>query len=314
VADNIAITPGAGATVATDDVGGVQYQRVKSVFGPDGTATDVAPGVAGLPTAGAYLEASGVLSSAGSAVTVDVRGYSYVMVYVPPQVTAVLTMTFEWSGDNGVSWAAGTFDVVAGYGDKPGRGSTYRVVNATACLGSPVRAPKFRVRSQSWTSGTGGVTVYIYATAGSCLDFSPTVWSAVAYDSSFTIPAVGVMGADAANAMRQLKTSTDGTLATTTTKISSATGTMSTLAATTSASSVLSANTNRLAFAVFNDSTTATLYLAFSATAASLTAYTVQVPPKGFYESTWGPVVWTGTVGGIWDAAVGNARITEWAA
>jgi hypothetical protein len=41
VADNIAITPGSGATVATDDVGGIQYQRVKNCFGADGAATDV---------------------------------------------------------------------------------------------------------------------------------------------------------------------------------------------------------------------------------------------------------------------------------
>lgn len=39
--DNVAITPGAGATIATDDVGGVQYQRVKMAVGTDGTATDV---------------------------------------------------------------------------------------------------------------------------------------------------------------------------------------------------------------------------------------------------------------------------------
>jgi hypothetical protein len=40
VADNIAVTPGAGATVATDDVGGIQYQRIKIAFGADGVATD----------------------------------------------------------------------------------------------------------------------------------------------------------------------------------------------------------------------------------------------------------------------------------
>ncbi len=44
--DNIAVTPGSGATVATDDIGGIQYQRVKNTWGPDGTAndTDVATG------------------------------------------------------------------------------------------------------------------------------------------------------------------------------------------------------------------------------------------------------------------------------
>ena len=40
MADNVDITPGSGATVATDDVGGVQYQRVKVAHGADGSATD----------------------------------------------------------------------------------------------------------------------------------------------------------------------------------------------------------------------------------------------------------------------------------
>jgi len=41
MADNIAITPGTGATVAADDVGGLLFQRIKPTFGADGTATDV---------------------------------------------------------------------------------------------------------------------------------------------------------------------------------------------------------------------------------------------------------------------------------
>jgi hypothetical protein len=41
MADNVDITPGAGKTVATDDVGGIQYQRVKACYGVDGAATDV---------------------------------------------------------------------------------------------------------------------------------------------------------------------------------------------------------------------------------------------------------------------------------
>lgn len=310
MADNVAITPGAGVTVATDDVGGVQYQRVKAVFGADGTATDVAPGVAGLPTAGAYLEANGVLSTAGTTVTVDVRGYNYVCVYVPPQPTAIMVVAFEWSGDNGVSWVSGTFDVVGGFGDKPGRGTTYRVSVAAGVLGSPVRAPKFRVRSQSWSAGTGGVTVYVYATCGGGLDFTPTVWSAKDYDSTFTIPAVGVLGADAANAQRQLKTSTDGTLATSVKTQTASTSAITSVAAGTSTNGLLGSNVNRLAFSVFNDSASATLYMSLAST-SSLTAYTVQVPPKGFYESTWGPMVWIGVVSGIWDAAVGSARVTE---
>ncbi len=38
--DNLDITPGTGRTIGTDLVGGVDYQRVKVVWGPDGTVND----------------------------------------------------------------------------------------------------------------------------------------------------------------------------------------------------------------------------------------------------------------------------------
>jgi hypothetical protein len=40
MADNVAITPGTGATVAADEIGGVLHQRVKISVGADGTAAD----------------------------------------------------------------------------------------------------------------------------------------------------------------------------------------------------------------------------------------------------------------------------------
>jgi hypothetical protein len=40
MADNVAITPGTGATIAADDIGGVLYQRAKVVWGADGAAND----------------------------------------------------------------------------------------------------------------------------------------------------------------------------------------------------------------------------------------------------------------------------------
>jgi hypothetical protein len=36
MADNLPYTPGSGATVASDEVGGAHYQRIKLVKGPDG--------------------------------------------------------------------------------------------------------------------------------------------------------------------------------------------------------------------------------------------------------------------------------------
>lgn len=58
MADNVAYTPGSGATVAADDIGGVLHQRVKLSVGPDGSATDASlaapvptmPGQAGTHT------------------------------------------------------------------------------------------------------------------------------------------------------------------------------------------------------------------------------------------------------------------------
>ena len=41
MADNIAITQGSGTTIATEDVSGVQHQKVKLEFGGDGVATMV---------------------------------------------------------------------------------------------------------------------------------------------------------------------------------------------------------------------------------------------------------------------------------
>lgn len=40
MADGVAITAGSGTTIATDDIAGVHYQRVKPVHGADGSATD----------------------------------------------------------------------------------------------------------------------------------------------------------------------------------------------------------------------------------------------------------------------------------
>lgn len=94
MADNIEITPGTGTTVATDDVGGVQFQKIKLDVGGDGvsaplSATDPLPatlydssgaeidftapvatfgtGTAGNPTSGTGAATTGVLTIQGVA-------------------------------------------------------------------------------------------------------------------------------------------------------------------------------------------------------------------------------------------------------
>lgn len=66
--------------------------------------------------------------------------------------------------------------------------------------------------------------------------------------------------------------------------------------------------TGRLGLIIVNDSASATLYIAYAAT-ASLTAYTEKVYPGQTWEMP--SPIYGGLVSGIWDAAVGNARITE---
>lgn len=41
MADNVGYTPGTGATIAADEIGGVLHQRIKLGVGGDGVATDV---------------------------------------------------------------------------------------------------------------------------------------------------------------------------------------------------------------------------------------------------------------------------------
>lgn len=72
---------------------------------------------------------------------------------------------------------------------------------------------------------------------------------------------------------------------------------------------ILAANAAREKYSVTNDSS-ATLFLADGAAAASTTSYTVQIPRGGFYSNE----AYTGEVRGIWssDPGDGAARITEY--
>lgn len=85
------------------------------------------------------------------------------------------------------------------------------------------------------------------------------------------------------------------------------TGTETNVASSASNGTLLASNAARKGFVIFNDST-ATLYAKFGAT-ASLTSFTYKVGPGATLESP--AVVYTGQIDGIWDAANGNARITE---
>lgn len=66
MADNVAITAGAGTTIASDDIGSVQYQRVKVSIGGDGTAVDAST-TAPVPTIPGRVTTKGLTNAAVSA-------------------------------------------------------------------------------------------------------------------------------------------------------------------------------------------------------------------------------------------------------
>jgi Glycosyl hydrolases family 16 len=86
------------------------------------------------------------------------------------------------------------------------------------------------------------------------------------------------------------------------------TGTLTNVAASASSVTLLAANANRKQAIFYNDSS-ANLYLGYTASAVSVTSYTIRIPASGYYEIPW--PVYTGQVNGIWDSAIGNLRITE---
>lgn len=88
----------------------------------------------------------------------------------------------------------------------------------------------------------------------------------------------------------------------------STTGTTSNVAATTTSTTILASNPNRMLATVMNDSASANLFLMLAAGTASATNFTVKLVPGAYYEL---PIRYTGIMIGIWDAAVGAARVTE---
>lgn len=68
MADNIDVTPGTGKTIGADEVASVLYQRVKVVWGPDGTVNDVDTASGKRLPVQASHETS-VISNSGTALT-----------------------------------------------------------------------------------------------------------------------------------------------------------------------------------------------------------------------------------------------------
>jgi hypothetical protein len=162
VADNTTL-PGTGDVIASDDIGGVKFQRVKVTYGADGSATDVSP-VAGLPVQGVQdTRTTGTITSAASAVgpiaasnrnlvTVDISG-----------TYAGVTFQIQGSPDGGTTWfPVSAMDNASGRAGTTWTPGTNAAASYDAAIGGFTHV---RVQASAWTSGTAnvGVTPQVFA-------------------------------------------------------------------------------------------------------------------------------------------------------
>lgn len=99
------------------------------------------------------------------------------------------------------------------------------------------------------------------------------------------------------------------TVASNQTPLTAGTGTRTSVGSSASSVTILASNANRKGAIIYNDSTQI-LYLDLSGGTATSSSYSVQIPSNGYFELP-GPAIYTGAITGIWAAANGNARITE---
>lgn len=107
MADNVAVTPGSGPPIATDDVGGVQYQRVKIAHGADGTATDVSSASA-LP-----VDPVASLTIKFARVNATADGSNDVVAAVTSKKIRVLGYAVQSTGAGTVTWKSSTTSTLA---------------------------------------------------------------------------------------------------------------------------------------------------------------------------------------------------------
>ncbi len=157
-ADNVAITAGTGTTIATDDVGGAHYQRVKVVSGADGTCTDVSA-AAPLPVTAVLTAGSAAVGKLAANDGVDIGDVD--VTTVVPGVAATSLGKAEdaahTSGDVGVmalgvrqdtpaSLAGTTGDYVPPTFDQSGRQYVDAALDSSALMAAGVAlTPKFAI-------------------------------------------------------------------------------------------------------------------------------------------------------------------------
>jgi hypothetical protein len=125
------------------------------------------------------------------------------------------------------------------------------------------------------------------------------------FESAPTTLANGQVGVVGLTTDRKLKVS--GTFSAS--PITAGTSALTNVAGSATNVTLLGANANRLAFMLYNDSTSA-LYVKFGVT-ASATSFTKRLLPNEAWGTLEAGVNYTGQMDAIWDSAAGTMRVTE---
>lgn len=111
MADNIDVTPGAGKTIAADEIGSVLHQRVKLEFGGDGTATEVSSATP-LPIAGGMAPDTAIIKNGTTDLTpkfaaISSTGNGDTLALVASKKIRVLSMFLVVAGATTVKFQTG---------------------------------------------------------------------------------------------------------------------------------------------------------------------------------------------------------------
>ena len=166
MADNINVTPGSGATVAADDVGGVLFQKIKVDLGGDGVSSPLVFGqsnmAASLPVVIASNQSAVPVSDGGGSLTVDgTVGVSGTVSVTGPltdtQLRATPISTVEIPGAtvtvNIANGATGP-GLIASSGNMPAGANTWIV-----CINTPSSNAQLISFTTQFTDGTNWETV-----------------------------------------------------------------------------------------------------------------------------------------------------------
>lgn len=332
--DNVKTIPGTGSDpdIATDEIAGAHYQRIKLIKGDDGVNDGDISDANPLPVTGA-------ITVAGGSITVDGAVNATI---VNPDLVVTGSYTVGTLADGGDAIFNVGFvrdDTLSTVGAADGEWTEGRVdslgalwthdkdtvpVNMDYTFGTstdiyPAVGMAFRGNTGvQFVATNNGLPINATGTSIAILDGSGNNYlsaSATLNQASGAglFPAVTVAQYDdvsptavTENRFGNLRMSSTRELYVAIQKAAS--GGAANVSSSASSVTLIAANINRKGFTIFNDSAQI-LYVKFGAT-ASTSSFHVKMAAGGYYESMVG-VNYTGIIDGIWASADGSARIGE---